>query len=198
MRTSQAHIAGVGLSAGQGSNDSLDKVTISAATKALLDAGVTYGEVDECFACFHNGLRIPPSSFDTLGTVVIAAVIVGDVFLTSHAYLKDGAISILGAALVNRFHSRTTGREDDQRKIKTAVTAVLSQARIGPKDIQALELIGSGINRDSLKAVGDVNGKSSAKTPVASNTTTGSEDGRVTPTFKFEMLCNLRRIQLES
>lgn len=67
MRTSQAHIAGVGLAVSRESNDSLDKLAISAATKALLDAGVIYGEVDECLACFDHDLRIPPSSFDTLG-----------------------------------------------------------------------------------------------------------------------------------
>lgn len=67
MRTPQAHIAGIGLSASKDGNDILDKLTISAATKALLDAGVTYGEVDECIACFQRGLRISPSAFDPLG-----------------------------------------------------------------------------------------------------------------------------------
>lgn len=67
MRTSQAHIAGVGLSASKDGHDNLDQLTISAATKALLDAGVTYGDVDECFACFRHGVQISPSAFDTLG-----------------------------------------------------------------------------------------------------------------------------------
>ncbi|KAF2174177.1 hypothetical protein M409DRAFT_16446 [Zasmidium cellare ATCC 36951] len=219
MRTSQAHIAGVGLSVSRESNDSLDKLAISAATKALLDAGVIYGEVDECFACFDHDLRIAPSSFDTLGmqgapicevnnsfglnaaaqsvwsrrancslvvgidgaasnktnrqSAIVAVVIVSDLFLTSHAYLKDGAVRILGAALVSRFHSRTKGGEDSPRKIKTAVNSALSQAKIDFKDVQVLDLVGSGLDKAALKTVGDVSRKSSPNNPVSSDATTG-------------------------
>lgn len=67
MRISRAHIAGVGLATSKDDQDSIDKLTVSATTKALLDAGVTYGNVDECVACFHHGLRISPSAFDPLG-----------------------------------------------------------------------------------------------------------------------------------
>lgn len=100
-------------------------------------------------------------------------MIVSDLFLTSHAYLKDGAVRILGAALVSRFHSRTKGDEDSPRKIKTAVNSALSQAMIDFKDVQVLDLVGSGLDKAALKTVGDVSRKSSPNNLVSSDATTG-------------------------
>lgn len=115
--------------------------------------------------------------------MVVAVVIVSDLFLTSHAYLKDGAIQIAGAALVNRFHSRTIGREDGPRKIKTAVASALSQARLSPKDIQILELLGEGLKKDDLNAVHDLKGKPLGEGLGSSDATTG-----------FASLCGLGKL----
>lgn len=109
---------------------------------------------------------IPPPQLnqsDYLQSVVVAAVLVSDMFLTSHAYLKDGAACIRGASVANSFYSRKSGGKDDARKVKAAVNAALSQARLGPQDIQILEEVGS---QKSGKALGDLNANS--KSPVKS------------------------------
>ncbi len=67
MRAGQAHIAGVGTSSAT-NNSSFDELAISAGTKALLDAGITYNVVDHSVACFlDDQLRIPRSCFDAFG-----------------------------------------------------------------------------------------------------------------------------------
>lgn len=115
--------------------------------------------------------------------MVIAVVIISDLFLTSHAYLKDGAIRISGSALVNRFHSRTTGREDGARKIKTAVTSALSQANLKLEDVHVLEMAGQSLDKEDLGALGNLGGKPLAKKPVSSNASTG-----------FASLCGLGKL----
>lgn len=67
MPTSAVHIAGIGLSPSTKSN--LDNLAISAGTKALLDAGITYGKVELAVACFLNepDVRIPRSCFKAFG-----------------------------------------------------------------------------------------------------------------------------------
>lgn len=66
MRASLAHIAGVGIS---GTADSpLHELALSAGAKALLDAGVTYSDIDQSVACSSDEkLRVPRSVFDTFG-----------------------------------------------------------------------------------------------------------------------------------
>lgn len=67
MQASAAYIAGVGLSS---STDlDIDHLGISAATKALLDAGVTYAKVELSISCFLDEprLRIPRSCFKAFG-----------------------------------------------------------------------------------------------------------------------------------
>jgi 3-oxoacyl-[acyl-carrier-protein] synthase III len=67
MPASSAHLAGVGVSAGKDAD--LETLAASAGTKALLDAGVTYSDVDHGLACFlDERARIPRSVFTTYGT----------------------------------------------------------------------------------------------------------------------------------
>ena len=70
MAAPAVYIAGVGAAVtSDKSTAAINKQIISAVTKALLDAGVTYGDVDSSIACFlgDNGLRVPKSSLDTFG-----------------------------------------------------------------------------------------------------------------------------------
>jgi acetyl-CoA acetyltransferase len=70
MATPAVYIAGVGAAiSSDPSTAALDKEIVSAVTKALLDAGVTYGDVDSSIACFlgNEGLKVPKSSLDTFG-----------------------------------------------------------------------------------------------------------------------------------
>jgi 3-oxoacyl-[acyl-carrier-protein] synthase III len=67
MPPSAAHLAGVGISSGNDTD--LDKLATSAGTKALLDAGITYSDVDHGVACFlDEQTRISRSVFSTYGT----------------------------------------------------------------------------------------------------------------------------------
>lgn len=67
MPASAVHIAGIGLSLSTKSD--IDNLAISAGTKALLDAGITYGKVELGVACFLNepNIRIPRSCFKAFG-----------------------------------------------------------------------------------------------------------------------------------
>lgn len=64
------YIAGVGQTDMQDavSTTAVHDALISAGTKALLDAGVTYGEVNQSIACFlDQNLKVDKTSFDTYG-----------------------------------------------------------------------------------------------------------------------------------
>lgn len=66
MHVSPAHIAGIGIS--ERTDATLHELAVSAGTKALLDAGVTYRDVDQSVAAFlDEQLRIPRSCFNTFG-----------------------------------------------------------------------------------------------------------------------------------
>jgi len=66
MLTSPAHIAGIGLS--EESNTTTDKLVLSAVTIALLDAGITYRDVDQdVVSSWDEQSPIPRSCFSTLG-----------------------------------------------------------------------------------------------------------------------------------
>lgn len=67
MKSAYAHIAGIGRSEASPNAANLHKGTLVAGTKALLDAGATYGDVDQSVACFLDNLRIPRSAFKTFG-----------------------------------------------------------------------------------------------------------------------------------
>lgn len=67
MHVSPAHIAGIGISDTAGDAE-LHNIAVSAGIKALLDAGVTYSDVDHSVAGFLNErMRIPRSCFGAFG-----------------------------------------------------------------------------------------------------------------------------------
>lgn len=74
------------------------------------------------------------------GTQIIAVVLVSDLFLKSHAYLRDGAVCVRALTLTSNFHSRSLGGSDSARTANTAIRAALRQADLGPKDIQVLQV----------------------------------------------------------
>lgn len=65
MRISRAHIAGVGVA--EAADATLLEPAIAAGTRALLDAGVTYSDLEQSIACFQDELRIPRQCFDAFG-----------------------------------------------------------------------------------------------------------------------------------
>lgn len=67
MRASRAHIAGVGVSGPENAKADPSSLAIVAATKALLDAGITYTDVDQCVVCFDESARISPAWLDIFG-----------------------------------------------------------------------------------------------------------------------------------
>lgn len=232
MRISQAHIAGVGLS---GSTETttdviLHKSAVAAGTKALLDAGITYNDVDSSIACFMDNLRISRTCFDTFGArrapvfevsndtglfsavqaiqsrqsnctlvigldkaaqgerkhvQVVAILLVSDLTLTSHAFLKDGAICISGSSLTNAIFQRSLQTENQSRAVKTAVGSALRQAQLQQRDIQILE-INYTSNWDLRKALLDLD-----VAPQISKA-----DGSFTGATGFASLCGLGMIHL--
>lgn len=221
MRISKAHIAGVAVA--QAEDDALLEPAIAAGTRALLDAGVTYSDIDQNVACFQDGLQIPRECFDVFGmegapcheisnssglftavqyiqarqadcvlvigldtvstslsrtefnqaengqdasisnkaqvstlaasdhgpslvanqgskATVVGIVLVSDLFLTSHAYLKDSAIRIRGFSLANQIYSRTLGGSDRSRTFQRTASDALRQAQLKSADIQLLHL----------------------------------------------------------
>lgn len=67
MQISEAHIAGIGISEAK-DDTNLDGLAVSAGTKALLDAGITYRDVDQSIAGFlDEHLRVTRSCFDVYG-----------------------------------------------------------------------------------------------------------------------------------
>lgn len=70
MAERQVYIAGIGITEleSANSNASISDLAISAGTKALLDAGLTYGAVDYSIACFlEDELKVTKSSFGKFG-----------------------------------------------------------------------------------------------------------------------------------
>lgn len=70
MANPPVYIAGVGIShlKGRVSGSNIRELTISAGTKALLDAGITYGEVKHSVACFlGDDLRVSKNVFESFG-----------------------------------------------------------------------------------------------------------------------------------
>ena len=70
MPDPSVYIAGVGISHLKRSisNAAIDELALSAGTKALLDAGLTYNDVKHSVACFlPDELKISKTSFATFG-----------------------------------------------------------------------------------------------------------------------------------
>ncbi|KAK5741375.1 hypothetical protein LTR17_004082 [Elasticomyces elasticus] len=190
MHTSSVHIAGIGIS--ERIDATCDELAVSAATKALLDAGVVFSEVDQSIAGFGDReLRVSRECFGVFGeegapilevdnqsalfvaaqcvaseqtdcvlvvgidnaasssqrqpqadfveVVAVAAVLVSKLFLTSHAYLKDGAVCIRATSLRSRPSLSSSNEAHGQRSIEAAVQVALRQAALGAKDLQIVE-----------------------------------------------------------
>lgn len=67
MPAPAVYIAGIGLSSSMTSD--LNSLAVSAATKALLDSGITYAKVELSIACFldDSDTRIPRTCFKAFG-----------------------------------------------------------------------------------------------------------------------------------
>lgn len=198
MRISQVHIAGIGVTTAP-DRAQPDNTAISAATKALLDAGITYADVETSFACFLDDLRVSSSCFDTFGkrgapiyqidnhagllaasqsiqsrqsdcallvgidtdeqqsqTWLVGAVLVSDLFLTSHAYLKDGAVNIRGIAVSNSVYSSSLGGPDLSRSARAALDTALRRAQMAQKDVQTVDIRHSS-DQIAKEALSDIN-----------------------------------------
>ena len=70
MANPPVYVAGVGIThlKGRVSDSNIQELAISAGTKALLDAGITYGEVKHNIACFlGDDLKVSKSVFQSFG-----------------------------------------------------------------------------------------------------------------------------------
>ncbi|KAK5678322.1 hypothetical protein LTS10_009494 [Elasticomyces elasticus] len=76
---------------------------------------------------------------DYVEVVAVAAVVVSKLFLTSHAYLKDGAVCIRATSLRSRPSLSSSTESHGQRSIETAVQVALRQAALGAEDLQIVE-----------------------------------------------------------
>ncbi|KAK5739000.1 hypothetical protein LTR17_005518 [Elasticomyces elasticus] len=185
MHTSSVHIAGIGISEQTDAN--LNELAVSAATKALLDAGIVFSAIDQGIAGFvDRELRVSRECFGVFGeegapiievdnhsavfvaiqciasrqancvlvvgidkaassnerrpkVVAVAAVLVSKLFLTSHAYLKDGAVCIRATSLRSLPSTSSSIGAHGQRSIEAAVQIALRQAELGAKDLQIVE-----------------------------------------------------------
>lgn len=84
--------------------------------------------------------------------MAVAIVLVSNLFLTSHAYLKDSAAAIRACYVVNRVHTRSLGGSKSLRPMQTAVQHALRQAQLEAKDIQIVETQ-LGSNQDARQAL---------------------------------------------
>ena len=76
---------------------------------------------------------------DFVEVFAVAIVLVSDLFLTSHAYLKDAAICVRACSRSSRIPSQSADGSNDLRAAKNAVQSALRQARLQPKDVQLVE-----------------------------------------------------------
>lgn len=99
---------------------------------------------------------------------------VSDLFLTSHAYLKDSAIQIKACSQVSRIQISTSNDSADFRTAKTAVNTALQYASLSPQDIQIVSIaagtkttrqtelseLGHAHSPERLQSLGQVTGSS--------------------------------------
>ena len=93
MASPAVFIAGVGATISSDGSSTNDQI-ISAITKALLDAGVTYSDVDQSIAGFvaEGGLKVPKSTLDTFGKTgaPVSEVECYTALHTASQFLKSG------------------------------------------------------------------------------------------------------------
>lgn len=195
MRSPPSHIAGIGLSESSPATTNLDHLALTAGTRALLDAGITYNDVDQSIAgIFDERTRISRSSFDIFGKgtapisqvdnhaalftavqyirsgqancvlvvgvdkaigseakVAVALVLVSQLFLVSHAYLKDSAIRVRACTL-------TSSRPFDAQPTNKAVGTALRLAGLTTQDVQIIQGLGGSITNSTEQALSDAFG----------------------------------------
>lgn len=84
----------------------------------------------------------------------MAIVLVSQLFLISHAYLKDSSIRIRASTLTSRFHSRSANGSNVARTARTAIQSALRQAQLQPSDLQVVEAR-QGATRQLGEILGD-------------------------------------------
>lgn len=70
----------------------------------------------------------------------VSFILVSDLFLRSHAYLKDSSIKILSSQVKSPIHSNAENADDEIIATRTAINAALEQSQLLPEDIQIMEL----------------------------------------------------------
>ena len=129
MSQSQAHIAGIGISSG--TQQDLSKLAVSAGTKALLDAGITYAKVRLSIACSleEAQLSIPQECFKAFGRqkAPICAVDSQSALFTAVQCVRSGQIDcamVVGLDLVSedRF-SMSTVADSASRNARANTTS---------------------------------------------------------------------------
>ena len=101
MASPPVYIAGVGIShlKGRVSDSNIEDLAISAGTKALLDAGVTYGEVKNSIACFlGDDLKVSKrvfTSFGKTGTPITKVECHSGLFVGSQAIRSGNSDCVL-------------------------------------------------------------------------------------------------------
>lgn len=86
--------------------------------------------------------------------LAVAFVVVSQLFLTSHAYMKDSSIRIRASTLTSRFHSRSANGSNIARTARTALQSALRQAQIQPGDLQVVE-VSQGVKKQMREILGD-------------------------------------------
>lgn len=93
MANPAVYIAGVGATISSDGSSTNDYI-VSAVTKALLDAGVTYSDVDSTITGIvaEGGLKVPKSALDTFGKTgaPVSEVECYAAFHTASQFLKSG------------------------------------------------------------------------------------------------------------
>lgn len=83
-------------------------------------------------------------------------VVVSQLFLTSHAYLKDSAALVRAATIGSTVYSSSARQNDDSRAARTVVQKALRQAGLEPAEIQLVEVrSAANLNSKQREALGD-------------------------------------------
>jgi hypothetical protein len=87
----------------------------------------------------------------------VASVLVSDIFLQSHAYLRDAAVRIDACTLTSKVWPVSPGSPNDARTL--AANAALRQAGLEREDIQVVEALES-VGQTPAAAFDSLNGSS--------------------------------------
>lgn len=93
---------------------------------------------------------------DVFQIAAVGIVLVSQLILTSHAYLKDSAALIRAQKVASPVHSRASSATSETLSTKVAIQGALQQAVLAPDDIQIVELR-HGSNQNVQQALGVLN-----------------------------------------